>query len=802
MKIHVSSIGSRVVGAIAFVGALVFSVVSECLGADETLPLAGCHVVVPDDYFAKKERWGMSSARDLTNALLKATGVSSALLKESDAEGVEGPAIYVGPTKAAAAAGIDVAKIAKGEALIRVERVRAFIASAGHEGASGGVIEFLQKVVDCWFTTVDCVDPVPRNPNLAAAVGEFRYAPVYNYKHFIGGSGYPDTLNGLIKKDYARRVRGPDVIYPSKKEMDDCSLRPGVGVTGHSYYFYLWPKDYFKDHPEWYSLGADGTRHAVRNSDSQLCLSNPELLEQITTNMFKCIEQDLARYGDSHPTIYDFSQNDNSSYICKCENCRRIVAKYNRTPGGNAEGGDAGLQLEFVNALARRVRAKFPDIKIRTFAYVSTDMPPVGIVPEENVIIWLCDLYSESCHYLPLTHPFNRKRLEVFTGWAAIAKHMEIWDYWIEQASAIVPYPEIHVDSMAADLKLFADHGVRRFFSESGYFGQCFYELHNFVQAQCYVHPDSDVDFLVEKHCRVFGSAAREMKAAVDFLRKLELDNPPASFASWHMRALPWRTLANWQKFRDMCELAMAKADSDAAKCRIAAVLAATAAETMSVAKGRKGCEGEYARAKADFAKYTKMELAGMPMAASDRKRVKEKRDLFLVLSDMSFKDLPPELAEEDPRNMLCFESHSFFAKCCWAEVDASDSETGKAYRRGPDPETGSKPPYNCLLRDAAQMKANTCKMLLRPVADGKYHWYKLAHGRMGQGARFFVAPDNYLSIWLSDYYIPCDGLAEDPNYCDIWISAKYCGEPTDDPSTGLFVDRIVLRRVPQPIVK
>ncbi len=770
-----------------------------CMGAEDRFPLSGCKVVVPDGYFAKNERWGMASARDLTNALFKATGVPSALLKESEASGA-GAAIYVGPTRAAVDAGINLDGIEKGEALIRIEKGRAFIAARGHEGTSGGVIEFLQKVMDCWFTTVDCVDPVPYNPALSAAVGEFRYAPAYNFKHFIAGSSYKDTLDTILKKDYARRMRGPDVIYPNRGEMDDRSLRPGVGVTGHSYYFYLWPKDYFADHPEWYSLGPDGKRHAVRNADSQLCLTNPGLMEQITTNMFRMIERDVARYGADHPKIYDFSQNDNSSYLCKCENCKRVVAKYNRVPGGNKEGGDAGLQLEFVNELARRVRAKFPDVMIRTFAYVSTDVPPVGIVPEENVIIWLCDLYSESCHYLPLTHPFNRKRLEVFKGWAAIAKHMEIWDYWIEQSSAMTTYPEIHVDAMAADLKLFSDNGVRRFFSECGYFRQCFFELHSFVEAQCFVHPDSDVDGLVKKHCRVFGVAAKEMKAAIDFLRRLELANPPESAHKWHMRVLPWRTLANWMEFRGLCEAAMAKADTDAAKCRIAAVLAATSAELMSLTKGLEGREADYAKAKADFTKYSGIELAGMPMADSDRKRAKESDALFLVLADLAFKDLPPELASVDGKDLLCFEHHSFFAKRGWRAVDAPDSEAGMAYRRRADPEDGAKPPYGCLLRDAAGIYKK--QMVLRPQEDGKYHWYKLARGRLGQGARFFIAPDNYLSIWLSEFYLPCDGLAMDPNYYDVWVSAKYCGVPTDDPGTGLFVDRIVFRRVPQPIGK
>ena len=43
-----------------------------CMGAEDRFPLSGCKVVVPDGYFAKNEKWGMASARDLTNALFKA----------------------------------------------------------------------------------------------------------------------------------------------------------------------------------------------------------------------------------------------------------------------------------------------------------------------------------------------------------------------------------------------------------------------------------------------------------------------------------------------------------------------------------------------------------------------------------------------------------------------------------------------------------------------------------------------------------------------------------------------------------
>ncbi|MCH8962875.1 MAG: DUF4838 domain-containing protein, partial [Bacteroidetes bacterium] len=45
----------------------------------------------------------------------------------------------------------------------------------------------------------------------------------------------------------------------------------------HSYYHYLPPVQYFKDHPEWYSL-VDGERVS---SGGQLCLTNPEMLQEL-----------------------------------------------------------------------------------------------------------------------------------------------------------------------------------------------------------------------------------------------------------------------------------------------------------------------------------------------------------------------------------------------------------------------------------------------------------------------------------------------------------------------------------------
>ena len=77
--------------------------------------------------------------------------------------------------------------------------------------------------------------------------------------------------------------------------------------------------------------------------------------------------------------------------------------------------------MEFVNRLARRAGEKYPGVVIRTFAYVSSDVPPKGgIVPEPNVIIWYCDLYSKCDDMLPLTHPFNSRSLGLLREWSAL----------------------------------------------------------------------------------------------------------------------------------------------------------------------------------------------------------------------------------------------------------------------------------------------------------------------------------------------------------------------------------------------
>jgi len=57
-----------------------------------------------------------------------------------------------------------------------------------------------------------------------------------------------------------------------------------------------------------------------------------------------------------------------------------------------------------------------------------------------------------------------------------------------------------------------------------------------------------------------------------------------------------------------------------------------------------------------------------------------------------------------------------------------------------------------------------------------------------------------HIAFRLDGQYIECDGLAEDPNWYEYWISVKWNGDPRSaDTGKGIFIDRLVLRRVLQP---
>ena len=260
------------------------------------------------------------------------------------------------------------------------------------------------------------------------------------------------------------------------------------------------PEKWFDSHPEYFSL-VNGKR---RREHSQLCLTNPDVLEI-------CIEG-VRRWMREHPEcrIFSVAQNDWYGY-CECEHCQAIDRR---------EESHAGALLAFVNAVADAVRDEFPDNRIHTFAYLYSRKAPRFLRPRENVIVRLCSI--ECCQ----SHPMGACRQAIggidvennaadafalsgqaFTDdladWAKIAPHLYLWDYTTNFSNYLQPFPNWHV--MGENLRLFRRLGVEGVLEQGNYSPgktSAFAPLRIYLLSRLLWNADADSDELIRTFVR------------------------------------------------------------------------------------------------------------------------------------------------------------------------------------------------------------------------------------------------------------------------------------------------------------
>ncbi len=215
--------------------------------------------------------------------------------------------------------------------------------------------------------------------------------------------------------------------------------------TCHSYFRYVNPSEFFDSHPEYFSeIG--GIR---RREETQLCLTNPEVLDIVTERMLKRMaEQPGVRQ-------HNFSQMDWYNY-CQCPRCQEINEKYKSM---------GGTQFWFVNQLAERTSKVYPDKLVGTLAYMYTEEPPAGLTMHPNVAVWLCHMFpscdSHSIETCPLNADYKRRAL----AWSKICSHLYIWHYIVDFAHYYNPFPNF--DALASDLKFYKSVGVEGIFLQA-----------------------------------------------------------------------------------------------------------------------------------------------------------------------------------------------------------------------------------------------------------------------------------------------------------------------------------------------
>ena len=160
---------------------------------------------------------------------------------------------------------------------------------------------------------------------------------------------------------------------------------------------------YYKDHPEYFMMNADGRREvSFRPGFTHPCFSNRAAREV----MLKGIA-DYARAQKGGSTRLTFEPGDTEKF-CLCPEC----VAFNGTDKTNSD-----LLMDFSNAAAAELKKVNPELKLLRCAYLNRCYPPKKVKPADNIDVFFC--LTE--HVMPCTLHIdcekNREGMKMAEEW-------------------------------------------------------------------------------------------------------------------------------------------------------------------------------------------------------------------------------------------------------------------------------------------------------------------------------------------------------------------------------------------------
>ncbi len=477
------------------------------------------------------------AAQELAQTLGQITGGTFAVQTASNK--IPKHAIIVGPGPAAATLfpEVDLSKFGPEEFVMRVKGGRLLLAGGQPRGTLYAVNRFLQEQCGVrWWTP--WATNIPHRLTLRVANLDVHNQPAFEYRApFIFSAFDPlwKSHNG---------ANGESEPIPA--DLGGCILYKGFC---HTFYPLVPPEKYFDAHPEWYSLVKGKRTHDA----AQLCLSNPQLRDF----MVQRVKESLREAPDAK--IISLTQNDNLGW-CECPECQAL---------DDAEGSHAGTMLAFVNYVAEKIEPEFPNVMVDTFAYQYTRKPPKTIKPRRNVIVRLCSI---ECDFrAPFDQPSNAAFMADLEGWSKICPHLYVWDYITDFSDYINPFPDWF--SLAPNLRILQQHGVRGVFEEGAYGGNGaeMGELRSWVLAQLLWDPKQDDRALINEFLEgYYGAAARPIRQYLDLMHVQSKGFYLRCYTSKQPPYLEFAPLSAAEKLWQQAEAAVAKDPEKLARVRIA----------------------------------------------------------------------------------------------------------------------------------------------------------------------------------------------------------------------------------------
>ncbi len=366
------------------------------------------------------------------------------------------------------------------------------------------VVDFLEKEVGIRKFSPDC-EIYPQKKTLIIELGK-DYPIVY----------IPENTYRQVRYVFTRENK--DFRYWLKQHLQEDMFAEGFFV--HTFEKLVPRAIYFETHPEYFSLINGKRMH------DQLCLSNEDV--------FKIVVERLREEMKKQPEakVWSVSQNDNFSY-CSCPECQKKNER---------EDSPSGALIEFVNRVAR----EFPNKTISTLAYQYSRKAPKYIKPEKNVQIMLCTIeedrnktIEEASQNALRKNPNAQTFAKDIQAWGKITKNIFLWDYNVDFAYSVSPFPNFHV--IKPNLKFFMDNNAFQHFQQANSEqGHEFAELKTYLISKLLWDINASQDSIINEFLQgYYGKASEFIRQYIDTLQYfgqnskvfLDIYAPPTNYS-------------------------------------------------------------------------------------------------------------------------------------------------------------------------------------------------------------------------------------------------------------------------------
>ena len=452
-------------------------------------------IVVPGKA-SPAQRYAAEELRDWTE---KVTGVKLPVIVGSGGAPVAGVLPAKAITLEVASPKPDGEDLADGFRL-KVDGDRLRIIGENARGTLYGAYEILERFAGCrWYASWHSFAPRRERIEVPANLDETSI-PAFAMRE-------PYWYDVMQHPEFAARLRVNSRSWRGMEEKfggDPYRFGGGLGSC-HTFEKLLPPKEYFDTHPEYFSL-VKGRR---LRDHSQLCLTNPDVLRIVTSNVLDRIRKDPGA------KFYGVSQNDCYNF-CECPACKAV---------DDEEGSHAGTMIRFVNAIAEAVEKEFPRATIETLAYQYTRKAPTKTKLRHNVVPCLCTIECDFA--LPLDKsPFKenvafRKDIE---DWSRMTDFLYIWDYTTDFANYPMPWPNVY--ALQGNLQFFRRNKVKAMFAQGAYQGRHadFAELKGWLLAKWMWNPDLPMKPLLDDFfAGYYGKAAPFVRDYFEAIHKMQI---------------------------------------------------------------------------------------------------------------------------------------------------------------------------------------------------------------------------------------------------------------------------------------